>query len=281
MELMSNDTTLVLGASGKTGRRLLPRLRLTGTPVRAASRSSQTPFDWSDPSGWDAALQGARAVYMVAPRDPAPAHDFVARAEAAGLQRLVLLSGRGADTWGDSSFGLDMRGAEEAVRASGLEWTILRPNNFDQNFDEENFHAPLLRGELALPAGEVPEPFIDIEDVADVAAAVLSQPGRHGGQIYELSGPRALTFAEAVDLIARASALPITYKQVSPDEYTGLLVDDGVSKEDAHHVTEMFVLMEQGLIAEPADGVAEVLARPARPFEDYVVRAATAGAWSR
>jgi uncharacterized protein YbjT (DUF2867 family) len=134
---------------------------------------------------------------------------------------------------------------------------------------------------LALPSGDVPEPFIDIEDVADLAAAVLAEPGRHGGRVYELSGPRALTFAEAVELISRASGVPITYKQVSPAEYTGLLVDDGVGEEDARHVTEMFVLMEQGLIAEPTDGVATVLGRPARTFEDYVVRAAAAGAWSR
>lgn len=281
MGVMTNNTTLVLGATGKTGRRLAPRLRLRGTAVRAASRSSQTSFDWSDPGGWDAALQGVRAVYMVAPRDPGPAHQFVARAEAAGVQQLVLLSGRGADIWGDSSFGLDMRGAEEAVRASALDWTIVRPNNFNQNFDEENFHAPLLRGELALPAGEVPEPFIDIEDVADVAAAVLTEPGRHSGQVYELSGPRALTFAEAVELISRASGLSMTYKQVSPAEYTELLAEDGASEEDAHHVAEMFVLMEQGLIAAPTDGVATVLGRPPRTFEDYVVRAAAAGAWSR
>lgn len=278
---MSNDTTLVLGATGKTGRRLAPRLRLRGIPVRTASRTSATRFNWADPDGWDAALEGIRAVYMVAPRDPGPAHDFVTRAEAAGVQQLVLLSGRGADTWGDSSFGLDMRGAEDAVRASGLEWTVLRPNNFNQNFDEENFHAPLLRGELALPAGEVPEPFIDIDDVADVAAAVLDEPGRHGGQVYELSGPRALTFTEAVELIAQASGLPITYKRVSPDEYTDLLVADGVNADDAHHVAEMFVLMDKGLIAEPSDGVADVLKRPARTFEDYVVRSAAAGAWSR
>ncbi len=127
-------TVLVLGATGKTGRRVIPRLRMRGIPVRAASRSSHTRFDWSDPGSWDAALRHATAVYMVAPTLPGPAHEFVARAEAAGVQRLVLLSGRGADTWGESTFGLDMRSAEDAVRGSALEWTVLRPNNFQQNF---------------------------------------------------------------------------------------------------------------------------------------------------
>ncbi|MER5389189.1 NAD(P)H-binding protein [Saccharopolyspora sp. NPDC002686] len=278
---MSNDTTLVLGATGKSGRRVAARLRLRGTPVRAASRSGRTPFDWSDPAGWDPALQGVAAVYVVPPAVPGPVHEFVRRAEAAGVRRLVLLSGRGADTWGDTTFGLDMRSAEDAVRGSALEWTVLRASNFAQNFDEDLFHAPLRAGELALPAGAVPEPFIDLEDVADVADAVLAEPGRHEGQVYELTGPRALTFAEAVDLISRASGQPITYKQISPAEYTEVLVDQGLNEDDAHHVAEMFVMMERGVIAGTTDDVAAVLGRPPRTFEEYVVRVAAAGAWQR
>ncbi|MFD4319113.1 NAD(P)H-binding protein [Streptomyces sp. NPDC058548] len=278
---MSNGITLVLGASGKTGRRIVARLRLRGSPVRAASRSSPTRFDWSDPGGWDAALRGIAVVYVVAPSVPGPVHEFVARAESAGVQRLVLLSGRGADTWGDSTFGLDMRSAEDAVRRSALEWTVLRSSNFAQNFDEDLFHAPLVAGELALPAGMVPEPFIDIEDVADAAAAVLTEPGRHAGRVYELTGPRALTFGEAVELISRASGRPLTYRQISPDEYAGTLVDEGFGEDDAHHVAEMFVLMERGLLAATTDDLATVLGRAPRTFEEYVVRAAAAGAWRR
>ena len=279
---MSNGTTLVLGATGKTGRRVVPRLRLHRTPVRAASRSSRVRFDWTEPGGWDAALQGVTAVYVVPPAVPGPVHEFVARAEAAGVQRLVLLSGRGADTWGDSPFGLDMRSAEDAVRGSTLEWTVLRSNNFDQNFDEELWHAPLLAGELALPAGAVPEPFVDIEDVADAAAVVLTEPGRHAGRVYELTGPRALTFAEAVELIARASGLPLTYRQISPAEYAAALVEeDGVGEDDARRVAEMFVLMDRGLLAATTDDLATVLGRAPRTFEDYVVRTAAAGAWRR
>ncbi|WP_199256153.1 NAD(P)H-binding protein [Mycolicibacterium mengxianglii] len=278
---MSNDITLVLGATGKTGRRVAARLRMQGAPVRAASRSSETRFDWSDPDTWDAALEGVAAAYIVAPRLPGPVHKFVARAEATGVQRLVVLSGRGADTWGDSAFGRDMRDAEDAVRGSSLQWTVLRPNNFNQNFDEENFHTPLLRGELALPAGMVPEPFIDIEDVADVAAAVLAEPDGHAGRVYELTGPRAITFDEAVALISRASGLPITYTQISPAEYTASLVKDGLSEDDAQHIAEMFVMMERGLLAGTTDGVAAVLGREPRTFEDYVLRTAAAGAWHR
>lgn len=272
---------LVLGATGKTGRRIAARLRERGTPVRAASRSAETPFDWSDPTTWDAALEGVSAVYIVAPGVPGPVHEFVARAEVAGVRHVVLLSGRGADTWGDSSFGVNMRDAEDAVRGSTMDWTILRPNNFAQNFDEELWHAPLLAGELALPAGSVPEPLIDIEDVADVAAAILTEPRRHTRRVYELTGPRAITFDEATELISRATGAPITYKQISGAEYVAALVESGVGEDDARDIAEMFALMDRGLIATTTDGVASVLGRQPRTFEDYVARTAATGAWSR
>ncbi|MGE2835421.1 NAD(P)H-binding protein [Mycobacterium sp. SMC-4] len=278
---MATETFLVLGASGKSGRRVAARLRLRGLPVRSASRSSDTPFDWSEPAGWDAALAGVSAVYVVPPSIPGPVHKFVARAQDAGVQRLVLLSGRGADDWGDSDFGRDMRDAEDAVRGSALEWTVLRANNFAQNFDEELWHAPVQAGKLALPAGDVPEPFIDLEDVADVAAAVLTEPGRHRGRIYELSGPRAVTFAEAAELIGRAAGRPVAYEQISPAEYEALLEQQGLSPDDAHHIAEMFVLMGRAQLSETTNDVARVLGRPARTFEDYVLRTAATGAWSR
>ncbi|AUS81986.1 NAD(P)-dependent oxidoreductase [Actinoalloteichus sp. AHMU CJ021] len=276
---MRNDTTLVLGATGKTGRRILARLRLRGIPVRAASRSTQPRFDWSDPDDWGAVLEGVDAAYVVAPTVPGPVHEFVAQAEAAGVRRLVLLSGRGADDWGDSTFGLDMLSAEEAVRGSALEWTVLRPSNFAQNFSEDLFHAPLVAGELALPAGAVPDPIIDVEDVADAAVTVLTEPGRHAGGVHELTGPRALTYPEAVDLIARASGRPITYRRISPTEYAATLVEQGLSQDDADHVAEMFVMMERGALASPTEDLAALLGRAPRTFEDYVVRAAAAGAW--
>jgi uncharacterized protein YbjT (DUF2867 family) len=279
--LMATDTILILGASGKSGRRVAARLRLRGVATRLASRSSPTPFDWSDPTGWDAALDGATAVYMVAPATVGPADEFVASAQSAGVRRVVLLSGRGADSWGDSTFGLDMRAAESAVRSSALEWTVLRPNNFAQNFDEDLFLAPLRSGELALPAGETPEPFIDLEDVADVAAEVLTRPSGHIGATYELTGPDALTFGTAVEMISRASGQFITYKQISAAEYTALLVEQGVDAQDAEHVTEMFVLMENGSLATTTDTVASVLGRPPRSFQDYVLRTAATGVWSR
>ncbi|MEH3139650.1 MAG: NAD(P)H-binding protein [Mycobacterium kyogaense] len=278
---MTTSTTLVIGASGKSGRRVAARLRLRGVQVRAASRRSATPFDWAAPSGWNAVLHDVTAAYIVAPTVPGPVHDFVTQAAAAGVQHVVLLSGRGADDWGDSSFGRDMRDAEDAVRASRLSWTIVRPNNFAQNFDEELWYAPLVGGELALPAGDIGEPFVDLDDVADVAAEVLTDPDRHRGRVYELSGPRSITFADAVAAISRASDRPLTYRRIDPDDYVDVLLAQGLDRGDAEHVTAMFALMGQGLISEPTDDVAAVLGRPARTFEDYVLRVAVTGAWTR
>lgn len=275
---MSQDVFLVLGATGKTGRRVTARLRAAGKTVRAASRSSEARFDWTDPSTWDDVVNGVSAVYVVAPGVPGPAHEFVPRAVAAGVRRFVLLSGRGADTWDDSGFGVDMLSAEEAVRASGVEWSILRPSNFSQNFDEDLFHAPIMAGELALPAGDIVEPFIDADDVADVAVALLTERG-HAGRTYELSGPRGLTFREATEEIARVSGRPVRYREVSPEEYVAALVAQGFSPEDASYLRAMFDLMRRGLIAEVTDGVDRVLGRKPRDFESYVARAAAVGAW--
>ncbi|GAB7071023.1 NAD(P)H-binding protein [Mycobacterium hodleri] len=278
---MNTDTTLVLGATGKTGRRVAARLRLAGRPVRAASRSSQIRFDWNAPDTWDPALRGVTAAYLIAPGTPGLAHDVVAAAEAAGVRRLVLLSGRGADTWGDSPFGQDMRSAEDAVRGSALDWTIVRASNFQQNFDEDLFHQPLVAGELALPAGDVPEPFVDVDDVAAVAAAVLTQPGAHAGRVYELTGPRALTFAEAVEQISRASGWPIAFTQVSAAGYVAAAVEQGLTEREARSVADMFELVSGGQLAATTDDVTAVLGRPPRTFEDYVVRVAAAGGWDR
>lgn len=153
-----------------------------GRPV-AAARHVYTrrlpfqfdPFDWFLTAGWDQVLRGATTAYVVPPRVAGPVHDLVARAEAAGVRRVVRLCGHGAGDWGDSVFGLDMRSAEDASTCT--------PSV-----------SPLAAGEVALPAGAVPEPLIDLEDVADVAAAELFEPHRHAGGFYELTGPRGLTW---------------------------------------------------------------------------------------
>ncbi|SHF83584.1 NAD(P)H-binding protein [Streptoalloteichus hindustanus] len=269
---------LVLAATGKTGRRLVRRLRAEGQAVRAASRSGEVRFDWTDRDTWAAALDGVTAVYLVAPDDPAPVRDFVAQAVAAGVRRFVVLSGRGMDRVGPE-FGAGMAAAEEAVRASGVEWTIVRPNHFFQNFDEDLWHAPLRAGRLALPIGDVPEPFVDVEDVVEVAAALLTRDG-HAGQIYDLSGPRALRWAEAVELMAGAAGRPIRFEELTPEQYRAELLAEGWPEAVTVAFNAMFALHRTGHTSQPADGVRRVLGREATDFADYVARTAATGAWS-
>lgn len=268
-------TTVVLGGTGKTGRRLVTALG--DAPVRAVSRSTEVRFDWSDQDTWPAVLEGARSVYLVASEDPAQTEAFVKQAVAAGVERFVALSGRGLDHVPPPAF-RSMVAAEAAVRESGVEWTILRANNFSQNFSEEVWHGPLVAGRLALPMGDVPEPFVDVRDIADVAAAVLTTDGHHG-RVYDLSGPAALTFAEAVSTIASVAGLDTRYEEVTPSEYRAMLLASGLPGEVADELNAMFATMRAGHLARPADGVRQVLGREPIDFADYAAHAAAAGAW--
>ena len=275
---MTKETNeiLVIGGTGKTGRRLVRALRAAGERVRAASRSGEVRFDWTQPTTWQPAVAGASAVYLIAPADPAAVNDFVSQAVKSGVGRFVALSGRGIDKVGGDFPG--MVAAEQAVRDSGAEWTIIRPNNFNQNFDED-WRQPLVDGRLALPIGATPEPFIDAQDIADVAATLLTEDGHHG-QVYELSGRHALTFAEAVATIAKAAGRSIQYVELTPEEYRTELLAEGYSAADATALNAMFAGMRAGYLAEPTDVVRRLLGRDPIDFDTYAARAAAAGAWS-
>lgn len=263
-------TILVLGGTGKTGRRLVNTLREQGETVRAASRSGETRFDWSDQDTWAAALDGTSAVYLVAPADPALADIFVKQATEAGVGRFVALSGRSVDVF-PAEFFQGMAAAEHAVRDSGAEWTIIRPNNFSQNFSEDFWREPLLAGRLALPAGTVPEPFIDAQDIADVAAALLTSDG-HNEKAYTLSGPKAITFEAAVAKIAKAAGRDLRYVEITAEQYRAELLDMGASEGDAAELNALFDWMRAGHYAEPADGVQRVLGREPIDFDTYAAR---------
>lgn len=264
-------TILVLAATGKTGRRLVPQLRAEGNEVRAASRSGEARFDWGEPATWEAVLAGVRAVYLVAPDDPAPIERFVAEAERAGVERFVVLSGRKLDEAG-GAFGHAMLTAERVVQASAAEWTVVRANNFNQNFDEYTWREPLLAGRLELPIGAMGEPFIDVQDVAGVAALALTGVG-HAGQVYELSGPDSITFAEAVRMMSAASGRPMEYAEIAGAEYEAGLVAEGYPVEVAAELGGLFEVMRSGLITEPTDTVAKLLGRPAIGFAEYAAQA--------
>jgi len=279
---IDSETILILGATGKVGRRLTTRLREAGHEVRAVSRSTAIRFDWQDDSTWAAALDGVAAAYLIPPDEPFPADAFVAAAVKAGVRRLVAQSGRRihvlAEAAGVGPEAVGMYAAQTAVQGSGVEWTVLQPNNFNQNFSEGDYLDALLAGELRLPMGDGVELFIDADDIAAVAAAVLTEDGHHG-RIYELSGPEPLTFTEALEAIAKASGIATAFRSESPEEHDAAMRAAGLPEELIAFLNVMFQVMREGKIGDVADGVAQVLGREPVAFADWASRTAEAGAW--
>jgi uncharacterized protein YbjT (DUF2867 family) len=269
--------TLVLGGTGKTGRHLVTRLTGRDLPVRIGSRSGGVPFDWADRSTWTAALQGVRAVYISYYPDlavPGAADTIGAFAQLAvdsGARRLVLLSGRGED---------EAAACEKTLAAAGADWTVLRCSWFAQNFSEGHLREPVLGGEVALPAGPVGEPFVDTRDIADVAAAVLTEDGRVG-ETYELTGPRLLTFAGAVAEIAAATGRPIVFTRVPMAEYAAALAAAQVPADVIELLTYLFTTVLDGRNAQPGGGVQRVLGRAPRDFGTYARETAATGVWNK
>jgi uncharacterized protein YbjT (DUF2867 family) len=268
--------TLVIGGTGKTGRRVAHLLEERGIPTRIGSRSADPPFDWDDSDTWAAALDGARAAYIAYYPDLAipgaveAVTELAASALEQDVRRLVLLSGRGEE---------EAQRAERALRESGADWTIVRCSWFSQNFSEGAFAEMVAGGEVVLPATSVPEPFLDVEDIAEMAAKTLAEDG-HVGQVYELTGPRLLTFEEAVDEIAAATGREIRYVPVSLEDFAAGAREQGVPDDLVDFLTYLFGEVLDGRNAALTDGVRRALGREPRDFSDFAREAAEIGVWS-
>jgi uncharacterized protein YbjT (DUF2867 family) len=275
MDTNTNQPILVLGGTGKTGRRVLDRLRTRGLPTRLGSRGAEPPFDWENDATWAPALEGVRSAYvsyypdLAIPGAVETVGAFARLAVERGVPRLVLLAGRGEE---------EAELAEQAVRDSGAELTIVRATWFAQNFSEDYMRDGVLAGELALPAGNTPEPFVDADDIADVAVAALTEDG-HVGQLYELTGPRLLTFAQAVAEIGEAAGREIRYVPVSQEEFAAAAVDQGVPAEFIELLAYLFGEVLDGRNAHVTDGVQRALGRPPKDFRDFARDAAATGVW--
>ena len=272
----TTQPTLVLGGTGKTGRRVVQRLQAHGRPVRIGTPSSSPSFDWNDPDSWPAALDGTGAVYLIhhpdlaVPGAVAAVRSFAELAVHRGVRRLVLVSGRGEP---------EAERAENAVRDTSADLTILRSTWFMQNFSEDYMLEHVLGGEIRLPAGEVPTPFVDADDLADVAVAALTDD-RHAGQLYELTGPRSLTFAQAAAEITEASGREVRYVPVSLGQHAAEAAEHGVQPVLVDLLTYLFSEVVDGRNASTTDGVRRALGREPRDFSDYARAAAATGVWT-
>jgi uncharacterized protein YbjT (DUF2867 family) len=276
-----NAPILITGGTGKTGRRIAERLAAAGKAIRIGSRRGQPAFDWEDSAGWAAALRGVRAVYisyypdLLAPEALGRVEALSRLAVTSGVQRLVLLSGRNEPA-AQAAEQVVMQAAQQA----GADWTILRCAWFAQNFSESLLLDPVRHGEVVLPAGDIPEPFIDADDIADVAVVALTRPG-HAGQLYELTGPRMLTMAEATAEIARAVGREIPYRQVSVEDFLALMSQQRLPPDLAGVLSELFTTVLDGRSAYLCDGVQRALGRAPRDFADYARDTAATGVWNQ
>ncbi|MEO9467402.1 NAD(P)H-binding protein [Parasphingorhabdus sp.] len=270
-----NEITLVLGGTGKTGRRVAGQLRATGHGVRIGSRSAFPAFDWDREETWEIAIKGASNIYITYTPDLAMpgAVDAIAalvrHAKRAGVKRLVLLSGRGE---------AEAQACEQIVMDAGLEWTIVRASWFNQNFSEGAFVDMVRSGVITLPAGDTPEPFVDVDDIADVVVAALTQKG-HAGEVYEVTGPRLMTFTDIARELSQSTGNNINYVDVPHDAFVESVRESGAPDDVVWMLDYLFATVLDGRNAHVTDGVERALGRPARDFADYARDTATEGCW--
>jgi len=268
------NNILVIGATGKTGSRISALLERKGHPVRRGSRSAAIPFDWDNPETWPRALEGVSAAYVsyfpdiAIPGAVEHVEQFCNLAHRMGLERLVLLTGRGEH---------HAERAEDVVRRCGAPFTIIRAAWFAQNFSEGALHGPVMAGVLPMPGGNVREPIIDIDDIAEVAVAALTQDG-HTGKLYEVTGPRLMTFSEMADALSVAMAQPVQHLPISFDDFHAELKREN-GEMIADIVTEIARETLDGRNAYLGDGVQRALGRAPRDFTDFARTAAAVGCW--
>ena len=274
---MKDSPILIIGKNGKTGLRVEQRLQALGYATRGVSRSTSPAFDWEDQDTWRAAMTGTRSAYvtfhpdLAIPTAEQSIRDFVALATKLGLRHLVMLSGRGED---------GARRAELALEEGSLDWNIVRASWFMQNFSENFMIEGILNGELMLPAGDTVEPFIDIDDIADVVVATLTRPGLRN-RVFEVSGPRAMTFAECVEAISQVTGYPVKYTQIPIGDFIDGLRAKGAPEPLLWLMHELFTVVFDGRNSRPTSGVEEALGRPATDFSEYLHKVMATGAWNR
>jgi uncharacterized protein YbjT (DUF2867 family) len=273
---MANKPILIIGKHGKTGHRVNQRLMAMGLKTRAVSRSADLPFDWEDRKTWSAALNGVASAYvtyqpdLAIPQAAADIKAFITLAKQTGLEHIVLLSGRGE---------IGAQKAEEIVQSSGLNWNIVRASWFFQNFSESFMLDGILSGELVLPAGDTLEPFVDAEDIVEVVTATLTKQ-QHRNRVYELTGPRAMSFSDCMNEVSKVLERPVKYTQVPVDAYINALKEQGIPKQIQWLLRELFTEVLDGRNSQVQNGIKEVLGRTATDFSVYAKRTVDSGCWS-
>lgn len=270
------QNVLVIAANGKTGRRVSALLEEKGVAVRRGSRSGLPAFDWEAPDTWAIALESMDAVYVVytpdlaVPTAEADLSRFVEVAKQQGVKKLVLLSGRGEP---------EARACEQIVEGSGLAWTIVRAGWFNQNFSEGDFAGMVTDGAIAMPNPEALEPFIDVDDIAEVATAALTD-ALHDGEVYEVTGPDLMTYADVAEQLSEATGRDIRYEPITTDEFFEGMKQSGVPEHFRELLRYLFDITQSGVNAQVTNGIERALGRRPRTFREFAARAAANGAFN-
>lgn len=271
------NNILVIGGTGKTGRKVAERLTQKNQKVRIGSRNGQPAFDWEDPATWPAALAGMDKVYitfqpdLAVPGALAAIEGLTQIALKSGVQKLVLLSGKGER---------EAELCEQVVIQSGIDYTIVRATWFNQNFSESFFLDPILAGQVALPQATAKVPYVDTDDIADVAVEALLND-QHNGQIYELTGPRTWTFPEVVQQIAKVTGRDISFTPISLVEYKAMLEQFQLPAAYVWLINYLFTeVLGNEQNANVTHDIEKVLGRKPKDFSEYVREVAAMGIWN-
>lgn len=265
-------TILVTGGTGTTGSRVARGINQARAGARIASRNAAAPaqvrFDWADPTTHQPALSGVEAVYLVAPvglTDPGPlVQPFLDTAATAGVRRLVLLSSSAVEESAQPGLG-DLH---RRVRASGLEWAVLRPSWFMQNFTGQHA-ASVAAGEVVSATGVGRVGLIDAADIAAVAVrALLDEPPYNTDLV--LTGPQALDYAEIAEALSRAHGHRVVHRPLTPAALSQHLTSLGIPPEWADVLATLDDDISRGEQDFITSTVLDVTGRPPRSFTDYL-----------
>lgn len=283
---MTRQTLLVTGATGNVGRALLPLLASHDVRLLAGSTRGEPvdgvpgrAIDFGSVEPLTRAFAGVDVAFIVIPLNPSMvqmAAHVAQAARAAGVRHLVRVSGAGADPASPFAVGRVQGQADQHLLDSGIPTTQLRPKNFMQNFS--NFLAGMVKGgTLYTSQGNGRIPFIDVRDIAAVAAEVLKNPAAHAGQAYVLTGPEALTNQEALDILGRVLGRTIQHVDIPEAAAVKSMREMGLPDPVVEVMSSLNQLIAAGHVAEVTDTVQRLTGRPARTFADFARE--HAGAW--
>ena len=274
---MEENKYLIIGGKGKTGRKVANSLTKLGKNIRIGSRTENPSFDWGKSETWGKSLEGMDMVYITFQPDLAVPgatkiiEDFTSLAVKNGIKKMVLLSGKGER---------EAERCEQIVMKAGVNWTIVRASWFNQNFSESFLLDPILAGHVALPKSEIPIPFVDTDDIADVVVEALIDD-KHNRKIYQLTGPRQLTFKQVIEEISTIVGRNIKFDSITLDEYSKILKQYQVPENYIWLINYLFkeVLVNEN--SSVSNDIEKVLGRKSKDFIEYAKETASTGVWNQ